>query len=68
MKRIDGLYVQALHICILRSKIVCTTHFGVTTAKTSRLYIYVYPVLKASAQERTLKRSIQAIHVCILSS
>ena len=43
---------QALHICILRSKSVCTTHFaGIATAKTSRLYMHVYLVLSDCAQK-----------------
>ena len=68
MKRFDGLYGQALHVGILCSKSVYTMHFGVATAKTSRLYMYVYVVLEACARKSTLRRSIQALHVCLLHS
>ena len=45
---------------------VYMTRFGVATAKTSRLYMYVYRVLKTCARESTLQGSRQAIHVCIV--
>ena len=41
---------HAIYVCIPRSKSVCTTHFGVSTAKTSTLYMYVYLALKAYAR------------------
>ena len=50
---------------IPRSKSVCTALFGVATAKTSRLYMYVFLVLKACARESTLQSSSQALHVRI---
>ena len=50
---------------IPRSKSVCMTLFGVATATISRLYMYVYFVLKACARESILQRSRQVIHVRI---
>ena len=52
-------------VCIPRSKSVCTTHFGVATAKTSTLYTYVYLVLKAYARRTSPRLKQVAIYVCI---
>ena len=59
---------QARYICacIPCSKSVCTTHFGVVTAKTSTLHMYVYLVLKASSRHTSPKTSTLHMYVYLV--